>query len=198
MRVLILSLLMAATIAVYAKKPSASTAKAATQTFTLFNGNLQLDVPPILKKEREYYHYWDECPEGGYTIVFAAKCTPKAGMNMQLNIHDHTDDPRKSHGLYDPRKNCLRNARVLHDTTYSIGNKEYTVIATLAKPGKGSQVKTNNYHLTYYITGDGRTLEMRYNYWADDAKGLNHWRDMSYKIANSIKWYSAGWVTAKN
>ncbi len=68
----------------------------------------------------------------------------------------------------------------------------------LAKPGKGSQEKTNNYHLTYYIVGDGRTLEMRYNYWADDAKGLKHWRDMSYQIANSIKWYSAGWVVAQN
>lgn len=198
MRVLILSLLMAASVAVYAKKPSASSARAAYQTFTLFNGNLQLDIPPILKKEREYYHYWDKCPDGGYTIVFSAKCTRKAGMNMQLNIHDHVGDPHSGHGLYDPRKSCLRNAKILHDTTYTIGNKQYTVVATLAKRGKGSDTRTNNYHLTYYIVADGRTLEMRYNYWAEDDKGLSHWRDMSYDIANSIKWYSPGWVTAKN
>lgn len=198
MRVLILTLLMVASVGVYAKKPSASSAKSAFQTLTLFNGNLQLDIPPILKKEREFYHYWDKCPDGGYSIVFAAKCTPKAGMNMQLNIHDHAEDPHNAHGLYDPRKSCLRNARVLHDTTYTIGNKQYTVIATLAKEGKRSYTKTNNYHLTYFIVADGRMLEMRYNYWAEDAKGLSHWRDMSYQIANSIKWYSQGWATAKN
>lgn len=198
MRVLILALLMAASVAVYAKKPSASSAGTAYQTLTLFNGNLQLDVPPILKQEREFYHYWDKCPDGGYSVVFAAKCTPKAGMNMQLNIHDHAGDPRSNHGLYDPRKSCLRNAMVLHDTTYTIGNKQYTVIATLAKEGKGAHSKTNNYHLTYFIVSDGRMLEMRYNYWAEDTKGLNHWREMSYRIANSIKWYAPGWVTAKS
>ncbi len=198
MRVLILILLMAASVAVYAKKPSSASTKSAFQTLTLFNGNLQLDVPPILKKDREYYHYWDQCPDGGYTIVFAAKCTRKAGMNMQLNIHDHAADPHNAHGLYDPRKSCLRNAKVLHDTTYTIGNKQYTVVATLAKQGRGSDTRTNNYHLTYYIVADGRMLEMRYNYWAEDDKGLSQWRDMSYRIANSIKWYSQGWVTAKN
>ncbi len=201
MRVLILALLMAASVAVYAKKPGAATGPA-YQTITLFNGNVQLDVPALLEKEREFYHYWDKCPDGGYTVLFAAKCTRKAGMNLQLNIHDHAVDPQAVHGLYDPRKHCIRNARVLHDTTYTIGNKQYTIVATLAKRDHGAAKRsgtgTNNYHLTYYIIADGRMLEMRYNYWAEDAKGLSHWRDMSYRIANSIKWYSPGWVTAKN
>lgn len=198
MRVLLLTLLLAVPCAVPAKK-TPSSARAPYERLVLFNGNVQIDVPEILKKDREYYHYWDKCPEGGYTVTFAAKCTRKAGMSMQLNIHDHVTAPSHARDAYDPRKHCVRNTTILQDTTFVIGDKEYTVISTLAKPDKPghASTRTNNYNLSYYIIADGRMLEFQYNYWAEDNKGLEYWRDLSYRIANSIKWYSPGWVTAK-
>lgn len=198
MRVLILTLLLAASYSASAKKPATS-ARAPYERITLFNGNVQLDVPTILQKDREYYHYWDKCSEGGYTVTFAAKCTRKAGMNMQLNIHDHIQSPEHAHDIYNPREHCVRNTRLLQDTTFLIGNKEYTVISTLATRDRARRdgTRTNNYNLSYYIIADGRMLEFQYYYWAEDNKGLEYWRDLSYRIANSIKWYSPGWVTAK-
>jgi|GEM_PF-3708707 len=195
MRVLSLFVLLAISSALSAKTPPASAA--AFQQVTLFNGNLQIDMPAAFQKDREYYHYWDNCPDGGYTVSFSGNNDKKSGVNVQLNIHDLAADTAYINNHYGPRKHSLGNAQLLQDTTYVIGNKQYTVISTLAKPQR-SNTHTNNYSLSYYIVADGRMLEFHYSYWDKDNHGLKHWKDVSYKIINSIKWYSPGWVTAKN
>ena len=195
MRVLSLFVLLAVSSVLSAKTPPSSGTE--FEQITFFNGNLQIEMPVSLQKDREYYHYWDNCPEGGYTISFSGNCNKKSGMNVQLNIHDWTASPAHINNHYDPRKHCLNNAELLQDTTYEIGNKRYTVISTLAKPGKRSSVHTNNYNLSYYVISDGRMLEFHYFYWGRDGSDLNRWKDISYQMINSIKWYSPGWVTAK-
>ncbi len=195
MRVLSLIVLLAFSSALSAKTPPAS--GSTFEQVTLFNGNLQLDIPATMQKDREYYHYWDKCPDGGYTISFSGNCNKKSGMNVQLNLHDLTADPGNINNHYDPRKHCLNNAQLLQDTTYTIGNKQYTVISTLAKPGKAKGARTNNYSLSYYVVADNRMLEFHYSFWGKDGGDLKRSKDISYKIINSIKWYSPGWVTAK-
>lgn len=198
MRVLSLFVLLVMSSALSAKTPPAS---ATFQKLSLFNGNLQIDMPASMQKDREYYHYWDNCPDGGYTITFSSDCNKKRGMNIQLNIHDLAAHPTYLDNHYDPRKHCLNNAQLLQDTTYVIGNKQYTVLATLAKTGskmsKRAGTNTNNYNLSYYVVADGRMLEFHYFYWDKDGNDLNQWRGISAQIVNSIQWYSNGWVTAK-
>ncbi|MCB9047276.1 MAG: hypothetical protein H6550_14175 [Chitinophagales bacterium] len=199
MRVLSLFVLLVLSSALYAKTPPA--AKVTFEKHNLFNGNLQLEIPASLQKDREYYHYWDNCPDGGYTISFSSECNKKKGVNIQLNIHDWITDPAHLNNHYDPRKQCLHNAQLLQDTSYMIGNKRYTVMATLATPDnsivKRGGTHTNNYNLSYYIIADGRMLEFNYYYWDKDGHDLERWKDISNHIINSIKWYSPGWVTAQ-
>lgn len=182
---------------VVAKKNLATSGSSSFERISLFNGYLQLDMPQNMQKDREYYHYWDNCPDGGYTVSFKSECSRKVGMNVQINLHDLPLDPVHAHDGYDPRKHCLKNAVVLNDSTYRLGDKTYTVISTLAKAGKKNSPHTHNYTLSYYVYSGGRMLEFHYNYWAKDAGQLKQWQDVSYRIANSISWQSSAWVTAK-
>lgn len=196
MRLLILLLFIAVSTAVSAKNPPAASVTA-FERISLFNGNVKMDMPRALQLHREYFHYWDNCPQGGYSVSFEG-CSKKSGVNIQINIHDWVSDKRYVHDQYDPRTQCLKNARLLQDSTYTVGNKKYTVIATLATAGKRKGMNTNNYHLSYYIFADGRMLEFHYNYWGKNGSDVDYWKDVSYRVANSINWYSGGWATVKN
>lgn len=198
MRILSLLLVLLASTQVFAKRPSTATHTTAFDKISLFGGNVHIDMPLAMQKDREYFHYWDNCPDGGYTVTFKGGCSNKGGMNVQINVHDQTGNNVHSHDGYDPRKHCLKNATILQDTTYMSGNKRYTVIATLAKANKGggrNGTKTNNYNLSYYIVADGRMLELHYNYWDKDGNSLAYWQDMSMRMANSIRWQSTAWAS---
>lgn len=201
MRVLsLIAVLLAFSSIAEAKDPPLKK-RAVFEPVYLFNGNVQLDMPVNLKKDREFVHYWDDCPNGGYTVSFDSECDEDRGMSVQINVHDHIDHPDEMHDWYDPREHCLKKATLLDDTTFAINGKSYTYIATLADRyagGKRTGGKNNNYKLSVYIVGDGRMLEFHYFYWEKDGNYVDYWRDISYMIASSIRWQSNSWVTAKN
>lgn len=179
------------------KNVAASAVSSSFERISLLNGFLQLDVPQNMHKDREYYHYWDNCPDGGYSVSFKGACSDKMGMTVQINVHDLPLDPVHAHDGYDPRKHCLNDAVVLHDITFRQGDKMYTVIATLAKAGKKNRPRTHNYTLNYYVYSDNRMLEFQYNYWSKDGGQLKYWEHVSYVMANSISWQSSAGVVAQ-
>lgn len=199
MRVLSLFMLMAIAFSVSAKHPT-SVERSQFHTYKLFGSNLQIDVPVNMKKEREYYHYWDKCPEGGYTVAFEGACNDKRGVSVQLSVHNIPEAPEQMHNWYDPREQCLEKSRILEDTSYYLGNKLYKVFATLAAqyPGsKRSGAHNNNYQLSYYIMADDRVLEFQYFCWDKDGHNLDYWKEMGHHMASTIYWQSNGWLTAK-
>lgn len=200
MRVLsLMAMLLLCTIAADAKKNPPLKDRAVFQQVTLFNGNLTIDMPANLTRDREYVHYWDNCPDGGYTAAFGDNCGNNRGMSVQINIHDVITKPSELHDGYDPRKHCVGNAMILVDTTYALDGRSYTIIATYADKNSSSTAHTNNYNLSFYITSDGRILEFNYFYRDKDGKYLDYWKEIAYMIANSIKWESKGWpITAKS
>lgn len=200
MRVLSILLLAILSITATAKNPP-SAASSPFQTYRLFNNNLFIDVPTSMKVEREFFHYWDKCPDGGYSIAFESDCSNRGGMNLQINVHSITPSAEHLDDWYDPRKHCIEKLIVLQDTTYISAGKQYTVYSTLAAPTQGSKRSgklNNNYHLRYYIQADGRMLEFHYFYWDKDGRYLDYWRDMAQRMAGSIRWQSNGWAMAKN
>lgn len=200
MRVLsLMAMLLLCTYAAYAKKNPPIKDRAVFQNVSLFNGNLTLDMPANLTRDREYVHYWDNCPDGGYTAAFGDDCGDKRGMSVQINIHDQVAKPYDLHDGYNPREHCVSDAMVLMDTTYALDGRSYTIISTYADKDRSGTVNTNNYNLSFYITSDGRILEFNYFYWDKNGDYLDYWKNIAYMIANSIKWESKGWpITAKN
>lgn len=176
--------------------------RAVLEPVSLLNGNVQMDMPAHLEKDREFIHYWDNCPEGGYTVAFSSDCNKKSGLSVQINVHDYIQSPEHMHDWYDPREHCLKNATVLDDTTFVAGGRSYTYVATQAdeysKGGQRTGGKSNNYNLSVYIVGDGRMLEFHYFYWGKKDSYIDYWKDISYQVASSIRWQSNSWVTAKN
>jgi len=164
--------------------------------YSLDNGGALIDIPQNFSVDREYCHYWDKCMHGGYSIAFTADNGENGGVTMQVNMHDHIAPKNCLHNHFDPTSHARENAILISDTTYTIGDKTYTVIATQAEPGKRRGTRTHNYHLSYYITANDRMLELHYNYWDKTGKNLRYWQDMSFHIANSLVWGNYSEATA--
>lgn len=164
--------------------------------YSLDNGSVLIDIPQIFSVDREYRHYWDNCMNGGYSIAFNADNDNDGGMTMQVNLHDHVSGKNCLHDHFDPTSHARENAILISDTTYTMGGKTYTIIATQAEPGKRRGTRTHNYHLSYYIAADGRMLELHYNYWDKTGNNLRYWQDMSFHIANSLVWRNYSEATA--
>lgn len=195
MRTPILVVLLLCTLQLSAKKP-ASVHKTSFSKFSLNNGNILVDVPRNFSVDSEYYHYWDNCLNGGYSIAFKGDNNDNGGMTMQINLHDHVNKVQCPLDGYEPGCHARNSATIISDTTYVLGDKTYTVVATQAAPGRRRGTRTHNYHLSYYITANGQMLELHYNYWDKDGNDIKYWRDKSFEMANTLRWQSSGGVTA--
>jgi hypothetical protein len=164
--------------------------------YSLDNGSVLIDIPHNFSVDREYRHYWDNCMNGGYSIAFNADNDEDGGMTMQVNLHDHIAGKSCLQDHFDPTKHARENAILISDTTYTVGGKTYTIIATQAEPGKRRGTRTHNYHLSYYIAANGHMLELHYNYWDKTGNKLRYWQDMSFHIANSLVWRNYSAATA--
>lgn len=164
--------------------------------YSLDNGSVLIDIPHNFSVDREYRHYWDNCMNGGYSIAFNADNNEDGGMTMQVNLHDHIAGKNCLQDHFDPTKHARENAILISDTTYTVGGKTYTIIATQAEPGKRRGTRTHNYHLSYYIAANGHMLELHYNYWDKTGNKLRYWQDMSFHIANSLVWRNYSAATA--
>lgn len=167
--------------------------------YNLHNNNVRIEVPSGLSVDSEYYHFWDNCPNGGYSVAFKGHNNRQSGMNMQLNVHDHIADGTSSpHSEFNPQLYASENekASIISDTTFYQNGSQYTIVATLVKPGRRRGVRTSNYHLSYYIVSNGRMLELHYNGWDKKGKNLKLWKEMSNSIATSINWNSNNWSAA--
>lgn len=200
MRVISICLLAVLSFTAVAKNPPVAVSNNSLVTYRLFNSNLQIAVPQTMQKEREFYHYWDKCADGGYSVAFQSACSDRGGMSLQVNIHSMIETPEHLQNRYDPRKQCLKDLQVLEDTSYYVSGKLYTVYATLTTQSSGRKRNAGNnynYYLSYYIQADGRMLEFNYFYWDKDGRHLDYWRNTAQQIVTSIHWLSNKWVAAK-
>lgn len=192
MRIAAFILLLFTSSVAWAKGP-----KSPVQRTHLFNGFVQIDIPVNMHLDSEYFHYWDNCPNGGYTATYSAKQGKKSGMAMQLNVHDRPENPVETHEHYSPQQHAA-GYTVIKDTAYAIGSKYYYAVATVPK-SKGKvrnsrHTPVKNYNLSYYIIAEGRQLELHYSYW-DGGKGtMQAWEKLSERMTHSIQWQSGNWA----
>lgn len=152
-------------------------------------------MPTDMVVDSEYYHFWDGCPNGGYSVAFKGHNNSESGMNMQINVHDHIDGEPMLSTVYNPHMHAPDNKRAvaISDTTFYNNGNQYRVITTLAKPGRRKSAKTHNYHFSYYVITAGRMLELHYNSWDKSGKNVERWQDMSCQIAASVYLKDSSW-----
>lgn len=177
---------------IVARTPHAAIEQSQYQSVSLFNGAVKMMVPTVLQKDREYLHYWDECQNGGYTATFASQCSDKKGVSAQVNVHNTAVIGKQQPNWYDPKEHCIKNTVLLADTTYAIGNRSFTLKATMVeKTNSGAKRNgggTHNYNLSYYITEGSHMLEFHYFYWDKDGRNLSYWIEVSQAMLSSVRW----------